>query len=788
MDEANSVAPEHRKMLAVDSGISPDLITARGYRTVTVRAELRRLGFSDSQARVPALLIPIWGVNGEVANYQLRPDEPRVRDGKSVKYETPMGSAMAVDVHPIARPMLGDPAVPLFITEGVKKGDALASNECCAIALLGVWNWRGTNGAGGKTALAAWESVALNGRQTYVVFDSDVMLKPAVHAALARLRGFLESRGAVVALIYLPAGLGAEKVGVDDYLAAGHSLDELLRLASPDLRTLNAEADRQDTQAMTVPDILISGRFMREVTEDALGALNAANFPEPFLFRRGSVPVRLVSTDDLAVAEPLTVPSLKGILDRAANFVRADHRGGVSPARPPTDVLRDILALPNQPFPPLRGIHTAPTFLPGGDLLMANGYHEASGILLRLRNLSVLRRDMPVEEARSLLLDDVLVDFPFADDSSRAHAVAMVLQPMVLRLIGGLLPLYLIDAPARGTGKGLLAEIVAQVALGGPPPVMALPRDEDEIEKRITSLLMSGTSIILLDNINVLSSRSLAAALTAEEWQGRLLGRSQMVQVPNVATWIATGNNVELSDELGRRTIPIRLDAGVQRPEDRSGFKHANLAQWVADHRHGMLTACLSIIQAWVYAGMPLGDRTLGRYERWAGVMGGILQVAGVPGFLDDRIRVNAAADRETQEWIAFCVAWDERYGGIPVTAKDLLELARERSLLLDIWGGRVPLGAQQRFGRALVRRRDRVFGDYRLRSAGRDSDTGNAAYLLERMDRDQNTRNTGNTSERVQRSDSAAAVSGVSGVFNQPQSEDVDPDHQQVPWAEAVQ
>ena len=57
------------------------------------------------------------------------------------------------------------------------------------------------------------------------------MLKRPVHAALARLKTFLESRGARVALVYLPPGEGGTKVGLDDFLAQGHGLTELLALA-----------------------------------------------------------------------------------------------------------------------------------------------------------------------------------------------------------------------------------------------------------------------------------------------------------------------------------------------------------------------------------------------------------------------------------------------------------------------------------------------------------------------------------------------------------------------------
>jgi Domain of unknown function (DUF3854) len=194
MQVYNSLAAHHRAVLKTESGIAPEVIEARGYRTVETKADLERLRFGRAQRNVPGLLLPIYGPGGEISLYQFRPDEPRKKDGQPVKYETPVGSRMALDVHPFAREKLGDPSVPLFVTEGIKKGDALVSRGLCVITLIGVWNWRGTNEYGGKTALPEWEYVALNDRQVYIVFDSDVMLKQQVYAALARLKTFLESR------------------------------------------------------------------------------------------------------------------------------------------------------------------------------------------------------------------------------------------------------------------------------------------------------------------------------------------------------------------------------------------------------------------------------------------------------------------------------------------------------------------------------------------------------------------------------------------------------------------
>lgn len=235
-EEPDPLAPHHRAMLDASS-ISPKVITARGYRTATKKAELKELGFSDDQCRVPALVIPVYDVGGEVALHQIRPDEPRAgKNGKALKYETPKAAKMALDIPPVVRPLLGNPNRPLFITEGVRKADSAVSHGLCCVALLGVWSWRGANEEGGKTVLAAWERIALEDREAFIVFDSDVALKPEVHKALVRLKGFLDSRKAKVRVIYLEPTLDGSKVGLDDFFAAGGILPKLLALATDTLR------------------------------------------------------------------------------------------------------------------------------------------------------------------------------------------------------------------------------------------------------------------------------------------------------------------------------------------------------------------------------------------------------------------------------------------------------------------------------------------------------------------------------------------------------------------------
>ena len=250
----------HYEMLKA-SAISDDVIKERGYRTITNEKDLRSLGFSSSQERVPGLLLPLHSTDGKNPLYVYRPDSPRViedkkqreSDGKYkqkvIKYEMPKGEKMRLDVPPRCRANIGDPTIPLWITEGQKKADALASAGLCAIALLGVWNFIGTNDRGGKVFLSDFLDIALNnGRPVRIVFDSDVMTKPEVKQALEVLTQRLQRKGAMIQHVYLPGG--KNKTGVDDWLAEGHTVEDLedlvegprseIKIAPPVIELLDA--------------------------------------------------------------------------------------------------------------------------------------------------------------------------------------------------------------------------------------------------------------------------------------------------------------------------------------------------------------------------------------------------------------------------------------------------------------------------------------------------------------------------------------------------------------------
>ena len=722
------------------SSISDDVIAERGYRSVGTAAEIMRLGFKQQQARTPALLMPIHDVHGELAGYSLRPDEPRVIDDRVVKYEQPKGSTLRLDVPPRCRQQLGNPGIALYVTEGSKKGDALASLGVCAVSLNGVWGWRGTNDLGGKAALADWDAIALNGRLVRIVFDSNAADKPLVAHALSRLKRFLESRSAKVELIYLPSAPDGRKQGVDDYLAAGGSLGAMQEFVTSEV------VEPPDIIDELLPEIIVNSRHLHEIAQDCWDALKRQNDGTALLFERGG---RLTTVREDADGRHFLrewgAEDVTFVLDRMARFVRVTDDGTV-PGRLPADVVKDLLVAWQKPVPELVGIVGTPVFTADGTLVTTTGYQPETRLYYQPVGWSV--REVPTQpsaadlaSAKVFLLDEWLCDFPFVDQSSRANAIAAPLTPLVREMITGPTPLFAIDAPAAGSGKGLLADTIGLVVSGQSPSVMTEPRNPEEFRKRLTALFKDGVDVILLDNLKQrLDSAELAAALTATMWSDRILGATETMRAPNRALWIATGNNLVFDSDVARRAVWVRLDAKVDRPWERSGFRHDPLVPWVSESRHELVWSLLVLVQNWLATGRPADEgKPLGSFESWQQVVGGILKAAGIDGFLSNRDELYHTADRESEEWRDFVEAWWERFASRDVKASELRPLVTEDELLPSLIasdrGEPTDRQVATRLGKALTNRHDRRIGDRFIRIAGKDSHRKGTFYRLEPAD-----------------------------------------------------
>ena len=474
------------------------------------------------------------------------------------------------------------------------------------------------------------------------------------------------------------------------------------------------------------PTIVVNNRQFRDILWDSWQVIHGANARQPSLFRRSGRLVSLLFAGSVPQMEFIDDTVMYGILAKAADWVKRTDDGDDN-VMPPHDVARVMVASTDSRLPPLEAVVTAPVYdqdkrlasTPGYHPNAALWYHELAGF--QMPPVPATPSGDDVERAKAIILGELLVDFTFVSHADRAHAVAGLLLPFVRRLIPGPTPIHLFEAPMVGAGKTLLAEVIYLVATGESADPTTLGRDDEETRKKITSVLSLGRAVVLIDNVrDGIDSANLAAALTAETWQDRLLGQNKMVRFPNRAVWLVTANNPNLTIEIARRSIRIRIEPVDERPWERKGedFRHWPLKPWVVEHRGELVWAILVLIQAWIAGGSPAGPRTLGSFEQWANVIGGILEEVGIDGFLGNSEELYEAADIVGQEWREFVQAWWDEHGATPVAAKRLLELAQQHDMLSLTLGSKSERSQAIRLGKALASNRNRRFGHYRIEAA----------------------------------------------------------------------
>jgi hypothetical protein len=586
---------------------------------------------------------------------------------------------------------------------------------------------------------------------------------PAIVAAAHKVGMYLhhwptfEQDAVVLALIDAACAAGKDRAdaerAVRQMVAVGQGHPKSIDWKAPPSRDdddapLPEEPPPFEQEAPRRPRILVTGRQLREVVADAWRALDRANRPTPRLYRRGGALVEVHQTEQGPRIVSVTANALLGHLAGAADWIktRRAHAGEATASpfvevdadRPPQAVVDVLLSQPDERLPVLEGLVAGPVVDAQGRIVDRPGYSDSARVLYVGQPLQLV--EGPAPEAARLLLDHWLGDFPWASDSDRAHALALVLTPFLRRLIAGPCPGFLIEAPTPGSGKSLLAELAGTVALGAAPPPTPFARQEEERRKALLSALSSGRPMILLDNVSgAVADSTLEGILTAyPAWTDRDLGRIAELTVPALSVFALTSNNATLSTDMARRVCRIRLNPATDRPGERSGFRMPDIRAWTREHRGLLVSAALSIIRAWMAAGRPYDGARLGSFERFSEVVGGCLQVAQVAGFLGDRDALFRESDREGSEWAELVGLWWTRCQGQNVSSGELLTIADDAGLLTWATGDGSDKARATRLGLGLRRMRDRVWtlpGVGRVTLTGPHLSAGRSQYRLLALD-----------------------------------------------------
>ena len=481
-----------------------------------------------------------------------------------------------------------------------------------------------------------------------------------------------------------------------------------------------------------VQSITVNNRQMADVISDAWNAVK--KHKKISLYIRGGEPVYLTSEIRLGYSEPIeqivirgfSVNSFREYLSKIANWVNANATGYLS-VFPPRDISAAMMDCPTQNLPPLLSIARAPFYDGKANLIAQTGYHkdaatyyQPSKNLEKLQPISEKPTPDELEKAKKIIFNDLLSDFPFADESSRTHALAALLQSFMRRIIKGPTPLYLIEAPTQGSGKTLLAEAISCVVAGVELPGRPFSKEDEEVRKVITTELRSGRPLFLFDNLperREINSQALSIALTSPVWQDRMLGGNNELNLPIGVTWLATGNNPRFGRDLMRRIVNIRLTPAEEKPWERTAFKHDPLLEWIKNNRPSLIWACLTIIQNWLSKNKEKysGKHRFGSFESWLSIMGGIMQAADIQGLLDNQSNFFEDATPDFSSWKPFIEMWWDLYKTKPTSVKILTEICETHDFLSSTLGDKSPRSQVTRFGHALKSRRDRVFNGKKI-------------------------------------------------------------------------
>lgn len=331
---------------------------------------------------------------------------------------------------------------------------------------------------------------------------------------------------------------------------------------------------------------------------------------------------------------------------------------------------------------PLRGVVHSVTVRADGSLVNTPGYDEKTGLLylptpgLTIPPIPDNPSSNQVEWARAMIMW-MLAEFSFITPADRANYIGLMLTPLLRDVASPPYKLAVIEAHQPGSGKTFLAR--ALITTHGGVFRSELPSEEPEIKKSITSILDVTTGpVVVFDNVSgILRSSTLAGLITTPEWTDRRLGTGSQVRATNNRLWVVTGNNMALGGDFARRTIRVRLDPGVPRPDLRANFRIPNFESWVNDNRGKILWALLTLVRNWYSQGRPTSQgRGADSFRQWGDTIQGILAAANFGpdvGYFDDpTINIEAPAVGD-DEWKVFLEAIYERFGEGEWTAKELL-------------------------------------------------------------------------------------------------------------------
>ena len=682
---------EHEAELAA-SAIAADVAARHGAQSILEAGDLpdevRWVTDKHGDAALPALLFPMREPDG-AETWQVK-FQPGLADVP--KYLSPAGDASPE--LPLIRAV--DEPVGVLIVEGTKQAraaDAWAPAGWAIYQIAGIAGWS-------RGGVPTRHLRAVRELDVVIVPDADAKTNRSVYDAAVALGEACKSRRAKSVKYVRLAGFN--KTGVDDQLGVLTDPDERRELfedwiasaaakpadaAPKPLTPAEQEAlARKEACAGDDRPVIHVGESRRQVIDECDAAIRA-EFGGRTLFQHQGAFGRIITGADGPEIEAVDGGALRNLLATAAETVvgveAQDDKGcGHAHEWPDSNVLSALASLHGS-YPRLDGITTVPVVREDGSITVSAGYDAKTSLYIALGDdiAGLAVPDSPtdddVEAARVLLVDELFGDFWFKGQPDVAAAVAALLTPIIRPKVTNV-PLYIIDGQEEGIGKGTLAEVMALIVHGHVPAMDDLPSTEDELRKKLTAYLVDGATNIYFDEAHSWKSAQMSRILTAPMWSDRFLGRNKLGKLRNRAFFTGIGVNVEVNGHMRRRYFKTRLETDLPDIATYNCYRHDDIHGWVREHRRDLLRACLVLVRAWYSRGCPMAPSkpfSFNSFTQWQDMIGGILHVAGIDGFLVGLLDQRIDGDYEGQRWSGHWTWIEDTYGsGADLLAGAVLE------------------------------------------------------------------------------------------------------------------
>ena len=372
------------------------------------------------------------------------------------------------------------------------------------------------------------------------------------------------------------------------------------------------------------------------------------------------------------------------------------NKGREIPTRTLDHMLKTELFLRN--FDAVDQVTKVPLYLPDFTLT-TNGYNPG-GEGFRI----LYRGDAPLVSGSMEHIKLFLKQMDFATDADRANAVAALLTVQLRNHWPGGKPIILATGTVSHSGK----DTVLDFAAGLTPSVSISYQSTDwALQREFVGAvkLVPDVGMIVAENARLSRRESLIAsaylertATTAEPFLFST-GTGAAIRIRNGIVLAISTNYGTVSEDILNRSLPIHLapKGDIHTRESKIGNPRL---EFLPTHKEDIAAEARGMIAKWVAEGMPHDTDVRHPFSEWAKVIGGILKVNNVHGFLANygKTRITTDPIREALGQLGASMPgawyrldkWVEQIGELGLTKTLIRETFRETPMSMVAWLGKL--------------------------------------------------------------------------------------------------